>query len=88
MTIMPAPKKYISLAIVGFFVLIITQIWASNNVAAYGEKLEKLGVLTKALILENQTLENQIATSAALRNIASQSAELGFGQPESIQYIR
>ena len=36
------PKKYIGLAIFGLFVLVIVEIWASNTVIAYGEKLEDL----------------------------------------------
>lgn len=82
------PKKYLGLAAVCFFVLILIEIWASNNVVTYGEKLEKLLILQKTLNLENQVIENQIAGQEALISIASTSAELGFFEPESIQYIR
>lgn len=81
-------KKYISLGLFVFFVLMLVQVWASNNVANYGEKLEKLSVLAGALSAENQILENEIARQQSLNNIASKSSELGFSQPESIQYIR
>lgn len=81
-------KKYISLVVGCLFVLMLVKIWASNSVVTYGEKLERLSSLTKTLNLENQILENEIAKKMSLNNIASKSAELGFSEPESIQYIR
>lgn len=82
------PKKYISLMAAGIFILMLVEIWASNNVVTYGEKLDKLSMLTKTLSLENQILENEIAKNNSLQNIASKSSELGFSDPKSIQYIR
>mgnify|MGYP001561744553 FL=1 len=76
------------MVMVCFFVLMLVEIWAGNNVIAYGEKFEKLSTLQKTLNLENQILENEIAKKESLNNIASKSAELGFSDPESIQYIR
>lgn len=81
-------KKYIALVTAGFLVLVSAEIWANNNVVTYGGKLERISVLTKTVSLENQILENEIAARGALRNVASKSAELGFFEPESIQYIR
>ncbi len=81
-------KRYIALSIVCLFVLMLVEIWANNNVIAYGEKFEKLSTLQKTLNLENQILANEIAKKESLNNIASKSAELGFSEPESIQYIR
>lgn len=81
-------KKYITVAGVLLFILMLAQIWASNNVVTYGEKLERLSALSRSLDLENQLLENEIAKERSLSNIASQSAKLGFSEPESIQYIR
>ncbi|EKD85268.1 MAG: hypothetical protein ACD_38C00058G0008 [uncultured bacterium] len=81
-------KKYIALVVISLFVLMVIEIWANNNVAVYGEKLQKLSFLQKTLNLENQILENEIAKQVSLTNVASKSAELGFSKPESIQYIR
>lgn len=81
-------KKYISLIAVCLFVLVFFQIWTSNSVVTYGEKLENLLTLQRTLNLENQILENKIAKQEALSSVASKSAELGFSEPESIQYIR
>lgn len=81
-------KKYISLIVFSLFMLMLIEIWVSNNVVTYGEKLEKSLQLTKTLSLENQILENEIAANKSLNKIASKSAELGFSEPESIQYIR
>lgn len=81
-------KKYISFVAIGLFILMLGQIWASNNVVTYGEKLQRLAGLEKTLKMENQLLENEIAKKESFVNIASKSAELGFSEPESIQYIR
>ena len=81
-------KRYIVLSIVCLFVLLLVEIWAGNNVVAYGEKFDKLSSIAKTLHLENQILENEIAKYESLNNVASKSAELGFSQAESIQYIR
>lgn len=81
-------KKYIGLVGICLFILMLAQIWASNNVVTYGEKLERLSTLEKSLNLENQLLQNEIAKKVSLSNIASKSADLGFSEPDSIQYIR
>lgn len=84
-------KKYASFAATGFFLLLpvlLIQVWASNNVAAYGAKLEQLSQQAQGLSLENQLLENEIAKYQSLKNIASFSAELGLTKAQSIQYIR
>ncbi|MBU0999912.1 hypothetical protein KKE78_00750 [Patescibacteria group bacterium] len=81
-------KKYACLVAAGLFILIVVEIWASNNVVEYGGKLEKLSLLSKRLNTENQLLKNEIASSESLNFVASKSAELGFSPPESIQYIR
>lgn len=82
------PRKYIILATLSLLVLTVVEIWASNTVVAFGEKYEKLSSLEKNLQIENQLLENEIATFSSLKTIASKSAELGFSKLQSIQYIR
>lgn len=81
-------KKYLILGLIGLFFLMVFEIWASNNVVTYGEKMERLTALSKTLSMENQILENEIAKRISLNDIASKSADLGFLEPESIQYIR
>lgn len=81
-------KKYIVLTAIGLTLLTLVEIWTNNTVIAYGEKYEKLSSSEKNLSMENQILENQIAKSSSLNVIASKSAELGFSQSMSIQYIR
>jgi len=81
-------RKYVAFSFTFLFILMLAEIWVGNNVVAYGEKFEKLSTLQKTLGLENQILENEIAENQSLNNIASKSAELGFSEPQSIQYIR
>lgn len=80
--------KYLYLVVISFFALILINIWANNTVIAYGEKYEKLAALEKNLRMENQILENEIAKNSSLGTVATKSAELGFSQSDSIQYIR
>lgn len=82
------PKKYGALIILILFVLVVIEIWASNTVVTYGERLESLSKLSKNMQIENQVLENEIAKNSSLTSIASKSAQLGFLKTESIQYIR
>lgn len=81
-------KKYIFMAIFGLSVLTVAQIWANNTMVIYGEKFERLHLLSQNLNLENQILENEIARQSALISVASKSASLGFSKIGSIQYIR
>lgn len=82
-------SKKLVISIAGcLLVLVLAEIWVSNTVITYGEKFEKLSNLQKALISENQILENEIAKETSLTNLSTKSAELGFSKLESIQYIR
>lgn len=80
-------KKYIIIPVLGLFILVVTQIWASNSVIAYGDKFEKLALIEKNLKMENQLLENEIAKNSSIKSIASKSAELGLTPQKNIQYI-
>lgn len=82
------PRTYIIIIAVVLFTLTLIEIWASNTVIAHGERYEKLSYLEKNLIMENLILENEIAKNSSLNLVASKSAELGFLNPVSIQYIR
>lgn len=80
--------KYIVIILASLFTLTIGEIWASNNVVAFGEKYEKLFALEKNLKMENQIIENEIAKNSSLNVIATKAADLGFSTAQSIQYIR
>lgn len=82
------PRKYIVLTTICLVALVLVEIWASNTAIAYGEKYEKLSNLEKNLKIQNQILENEIASSSSLKMIATKSAQLGFSVAVSIQYIR
>lgn len=81
------PKK--TILICGcLIVLVILEIWVNNKVAQSGKKLDDINNLEQSLHLENQVLESQIAKESTLGKIASESAELGFLRPNTIQYLR
>lgn len=81
------PKKMTFMSIVLLAILSVMQIWANNTLATYGAKLEEISQLDQSLQMENQVLENKIATLSSLNNIASQSATLGLTTPKSVQYL-
>lgn len=82
------PKFWVGLLSLFLLVLVLIEIWVSNQTISFGAKFEKISVLERILDMENQLLENEIARSASLLNISSKSAELGFLKPSSVQYIR
>lgn len=81
-------KKPFYIVALCLLILIIAQIWVNNTVVGFGDRLESISQLKKALEMENQLLENEIANDSSLVNIATKGAELGFSSFESIQYIR
>ena len=81
-------KKYAFFIGFSLIFLIVLEIWVENNLVLYGEKIERMSQMETVLKIENQILENEIATQSSLQNLASKSAELGFSKPEKIQYIR
>lgn len=76
------------ISILSLICLILMQIWVSHSLVNQGANLKKIEQLEKSLTQENLMLENAIATSSALFNIASASASLGFSAPRAVQYIR
>lgn len=82
------PRMYIFLVSIFLVILTLVEIWVSNTIIAYGGKFEKLSSLEKGLKMENRILENLIAANSSLLTIASKSAQLGFIDGQSIQYIR
>ncbi len=80
-------KIYIPLGIC-LTALIVMEIWINNMMISYSDKLQNISTLERALKMENQILENQVARYSSLYNLATESAKLGFSWGEKIQYIR
>ncbi len=81
-------KRLTVFVVIGLVSLIVMEIWVSHTTAIFGVKFKELQDLQGKLTLENQILEDQIASASALKNIASSSAELGLAPPSDIQYIK
>lgn len=69
-------------------ILVIIEIWVNHTLATFGDKFSNIENLQKALNLENQLIENDIAIYSSLSRVASSSASLGLTPPSNIQYIR
>ena len=79
--------KYTILAVVFIGFLVILKIWVNNIFSSYGEKLDNTTRLQNALILENLVLENEVAKASSLHVVVTESQQLGFSGPKSIEYI-
>lgn len=81
-------KKFIILSVISILILVVVEVWASNTVVTFGDRLERISALQQSLRMENQILENEIAKRSSIYSIASESAMLGFSKPSDVQYIR
>lgn len=81
-------RKVIFFAGICAVFLILIEIWINNTLITYGAKMEKISILEKALRMENQILENEVAKKTSLKMIATESAKLGFSASEKVEYIR
>lgn len=80
-------KKIIFLGSFLLGTLVVLQIWANNTIVNYGDKFEEIRQRETNLRLENQILENEIATTLSLDNIASASSTLGLEPSKDVQYL-
>lgn len=80
--------KYLSLALWVFMTMMyILAMGVSNNNVVAGQKLDTLLKLEAQLKMDNQILENQIASASALRTISVKAKEMGFGEAK-VMYIK
>ena len=61
--------------------------WSNNIYFGKGTELDQLNRRENELRLENQLLENEIASASALRHISVKAKEMGFIPPKII-YIK
>lgn len=80
-------KLVITLIVVIIFVVTI-EIWVSNRLSTFGEKINGLESTKYSLALENDYLKNQIAQKKSLNLNEKKSALLGFEKIKNIQYIK
>lgn len=76
------------IVVVSVFVLVcvlILEIWAMNRLAVMGEKISKIESAKKNLSLENQLLENQVASRGSLGYIKKMADNLGFSSNTSLR---
>ena len=81
------PKRFVLIGIL-LITLVVVEIWVTNAMVTFGQKLASIENSQRSIQLENRILENEIAKQTALGNIASASATLGFIKPKTIQYVR
>lgn len=80
-------KQVIALCLLVVAILAVLEIWAVNRLATFGEEISKLEATQAVVELENLNLENHIANSLSLAQIAQEAARLGFVKPVKIDYL-
>ena len=71
-------KRIIALGVFGLILMVVLQIWTMNRLAVLGEKITQIEKSKAALVMENQMLENQVASKASLQYIKKVADNLGF----------
>lgn len=81
-------KSIIKLVASVVFVALVLEIWVVNSLSTYGNRLAEIKKSEQELIMENQILENQVASYGSLRNIEDESRALGFSASLKFDYIK
>jgi len=80
-------KKIIALLGLTILVGAILEIWVSNRLATFGTQYTEIERAKNSLTLENQLLEDQIATKESLSRTQKYAELIGFQQVKNIEYI-
>lgn len=81
-------RKYLPFILVIVISVVVLEIWATNRLATYGEKITELERSRVGLEMENQLLEKEIAEKASLYENEKISKKLGFGEIKNIEYLK
>lgn len=82
-------KRKLVIALVFVIIFVVTiEIWVTNRLSTFGEKINGLEGTKYSLVLENDYIKNQIAQKKSLNLNEKKSASLGFGKIKNIQYIK
>ncbi|OGE31988.1 hypothetical protein A2631_02625 [Candidatus Daviesbacteria bacterium RIFCSPHIGHO2_01_FULL_44_29] len=81
-------KKMLTLGIMAFLLLVVVEIWALNRLSTFGEQITRFEKTSNDLQLENQILQNRIASLSSLREIQNRSLLLGFRAVHLVDYFK
>lgn len=81
-------SSYVVSGILLFLSLTILEIWLVNRLASFGQRMHQLMLAQARLELENQLLENQLASKTSLNYLSLRSEQLGFVRGKDIQYLK
>lgn len=79
-------KVIFSLAVI-IVLTVILEIWAVNRLADLGSQITRIEQNKEALLLENQLLENEIATKMSLKDISLKAQNLGYERIVKVEYL-
>ncbi len=73
--------------IVGLFILTLSQLIVSNQLATRGEEIRKIETQITDISQENEILANQVSSYSALSAISQQASRLNL-HPAKVLYLR
>ncbi len=68
-------------------ILAVFQIFISNRLANYGEKLSNLAQKTNEKTLDNERIKKKIASFSAITTLSLKAKELGFEKKAQVMYL-
>lgn len=81
-------SAYVVSGILLFLSLSILEIWLVNRLVSFGQRMHQLMLAQTTLELENQLLENQLASKTSLNYLSLRSEQLGFASSKNVQYLK
>lgn len=79
--------KVIKFAVAISIALFILEVWVVNRLSTYGDKIQELKNIQASLKLENQILENTLASKKSLLSIEKRAEQLGFTYAKKLEYL-
>lgn len=73
---------YILIAVLAVFQIII-----SNKLSSYGRDISEISSKTNQILVENERLKKNIASSSAILTLTKRAQELGFSKKAEVLYI-
>ncbi len=79
---MKSYSLYIFIAVLALFQIIV-----SNRLATFGRDISDISVKTNEILLDNERIKKNIASSSAVLTLSKRAGELGYTKQAEIFYI-
>lgn len=80
-------RKILMLMLLVLLSTVVLEIWISSRISTFGSKIFLLNQEESDLQLQNQLLQNEIATSSSLNEVSKAAQLLGLEDIRHLEYI-